>query len=446
MLDVLRGRRRRLRGVVAALAAGIGLYAVCAYALAGASASAAGGCGTITTFVNYVCGKAGSANPSLSPALIGWANDQGGTIISTGPEATAASQLAVNWVNKYAGGISGHPLKLATCLIKNSEEEGLACGDQFLANKNIHVIDYGSTEIGGATIDSTVNGKIPLIEGFANAAPDLTTPNTYILFTAGPYAYYGFGTFVAQHLHAKTAAVLYPQGTAYESFASAAKVALAAEGVKSTVIGYSPTSTALEGALTAAGAPSAGAVVLVGGTPASCVALNKGLNTLGVSSSKVVGDFSCGISSEKAGYGGDLPHWYFGEAQSGDSLTNSSVGVQYRKALAEFGATSNTTDVWYSGMFGVILTLAQFMNRVGYSHLSNAAMAAQAKAFRGPLLLGEPHPLCGKYPDAKPLCGGGDHFFQYLGNGKFKAIGAWDEVPCALQKRVHAKDACKYGG
>jgi hypothetical protein len=181
----------------------------------------------------------------------------------------------------------------------------------------------------------------------------------------------------------------------------------------------------------------------VGGTPASCVALNKGLQTLGVSPSKVVGDFSCGISSEKAGYGGDLPHWYFGEAQSGDSLTNDSVGQQYRKALAEFGQSSNVTDVWYSGMFGVMLTLAQFMNRVGYSHLSNATMAAQAKAFRGPLLLGEPHPYCGKYPSAPANCGGGDHFFQYLGNGKFTPIGAWDDVPCDLQKSLKAKAPCK---
>jgi branched-chain amino acid transport system substrate-binding protein len=442
LLGVLRHRSRSIRLLAAVAAACIGAYAALAYAAAGHS-EAASQCGSLTTFVNYVCGKSGAANPKLSPALIGWSNNQGGTIISEGPEATAAAQFAVDWINKYAGGIDGHPLKLVTCLIKNSEEEGLACGNQFLANKNIHVISYGATATGGATIDSTVGGKIPLIEGFATNPSDVKNPNTYILFTATPFDYYGFGTFAKEVLHAKTAAIVYPQGSGYQNSAGSAKTSMEAEGIKPTVVGYDVTSSALEGALTAAGAQTADAVVLVGGTPAACVALNKGLTTLGVSPSKVIGDFSCGISSEKAGYGGDLPKWYFGEAQSGDSLTNSSVGKQYRAALAALGQSSNVTDVWYSGMFGTILTIAQFMNRVGFAKLSNRAMAAQAKAFRGPLLLGEPHPFCGKYPSAPSNCGGGDHFFQYLGNNKFKPIGSWDDVPCVLQKKLHAKSPCK---
>lgn len=442
MLGVLRQRSRSVRFYAAVLAACIGVYAAFAYADAGHSEAASSSCGTLTTFVNYVCGKAGSANPKLSPALIGWSNDQGGTIISEGPEATTAAQFAVNWINKYADGIDGHPVKLVTCLIHNSEEEGQACGNAFLANKNLHVISYGATATGGATIDSTVGGKIPLIEGFATNPSDVKNPNTYILFTATPFDYYGFGTFAKETLHAKTAAIVYPQGSGYQNSAASAQTSMESEGIKPTVVGYNVASSDLEGALAAAGAATADVIVLVGGTPASCVALDKGLKTLGVSPSKVVGDFSCGISSEKSGYGGDLPHWYFGEAQSGDSLTSDSVGVQYRKALAEFGSTTDVTDVWYSGMFGAILTIAQFMNKVGYTHLSNAAMAAQAKAFRGPLLLGEPHPYCGKYSVAPANCGGGDHFFQYEGNGVFKPIGAWDDVPCVLQKKLHAKAAC----
>ncbi len=215
-----------------------------------------------------------------------------------------------------------------------------------------------------------------------------------------------------------------------------------AAGITSKLVGYSPTSTALEGALTAAGAQPAGVVSVSGAGPSTCIALDKGLQTLGVSPSKVVADFTCGISSEKAGYGGDPPFWYYGEAQSGDSLTHDSVGTQYRKALAEFGLSTDVTDVWYSGMFGTMLTIAQFMNKIGFAHLSNAALAAQAKAFRGPLLLGEPHPYCGKYPSAPANCGGGDHFFQYEGNGAFKPIGAWDDVPCVLQKKLHAKVPC----
>ncbi len=402
-------------------------------------ASPGGKCGDESNFVAYVCGKPGSADPGLPPVEIGWANDQGGSIISEGPEATAAAQLAVNWINKYADGIDGHPLKLVTCFIRNSESDGKACADEFLANPDIHVISYGATAVGAATIDAGIAGKIPIIEGFALNPSDVTNPNTYVLFTASPFDYYAWGTFAQQVLHAKSMAIVYPQGTGFQNSAEAAVVSARSLGIAAKSVGYNPSSTSLTGALVAAGAQTADMVVNVGGTPSTCVAIYKGLQALGINQDKVVGDFSCGLNSEKAAYGGDLPHWYFGEAQSGDALTNDPVGVQYRAALAAFGASSDVSDVWYSGMFGTMATIAQFMNKIGYDKISPATLAAQAKAFRGPLLLGEPHPYCGKYPSAPANCGGGDRFFKYEGNGVFQPVSAWTDVPLPLQKELHAK-------
>jgi branched-chain amino acid transport system substrate-binding protein len=396
-------------------------------------------CGSEANFVNYVCGKPGTANPALAPVLIGWSNDQGGSIISEGPEATAAAQLAVNWINKYADGIDGHPLQLVTCFIENSEQDGKACANEFLANKNIHVISYGATAVGAQTIDAGIAGKIPIIEGFALNPSDVTNPNTYVLFTASPFDYYAWGTFAEQVLHAKSMAIVYPQGTGFQNSAEAAVVSAKAVGISVKSVGYNPASTDLTGALVAAGAQTADMVVNVGGTPSTCVAIDKGLQQLGISPDKVVGDFSCGLDSEKAAYGGDLPHWYYGEAQSGDSLTNDPVGIQYRAALAAFGASSDVSDVWYSGMFGTMATIAQFMNKIGYANISGATLAATVKAFRGPLLLGEPNVYCDNYPSAPANCGGGDRFFQYEGNGVFSPVSAWTNVPVQLQEQLHAK-------
>ena len=120
---------------------------------------------------------------------------------------------------------------------------------------------------------------------------------------------------------------------------------------------------------------------------------------------------------------------------------SSKVGVAYRKALAEFGATKDTPDVWYSGMFGSILTIAQFMNRVGYSKLSPATIEAQVKKFRGPLLLGQPKVQCGKFPAYPANCGDGDHFFRYEGNGKYVPVSPWTYMPLSVAKKLHAKSA-----
>ena len=401
--------------------------------------SGSGECGDESNFVAYVCGKPGAADPSLSPVEIGWANDQGGSIVSEGPEATDAAQLAVDWINKYAGGIDGHPLKLVTCFIQNSESEGKGCANKFLADPNIHVISYGATATGAQTINAGIAGKIPIIEGFALNPSDVTNPNTYVLYTASPFDYYAWGTFAQEVLHAKSMAIVYPQGTGFQNSAQAAVVSAQSLGISVKSVGYDPSSTSLTGALVAAGAQTADMVVNVGGTPSTCVAIHKGLQTLGISEDKVVGDFSCGLDSEKAAYGGDLPHWYFGEAQSGDALTDSQIGQQYRAALAAFGASKNVSDVWYSGMFGTIATIAQFMNKAGYDKVSPATLATEVKAFRGPLLLGEPKVFCGKYPSAPANCGGGDRFFKYEGNGVFSPVSIWTDVPLPLQKQLNAK-------
>ena len=59
------------------------------------------------------------------------------------------------------------------------------------------------------------------------------------------------------------------------------------------------------------------------------------------------------LESEKEAYGGDIPNSIFGQAQSGDGLTQTD-GKQYLAALEAFGAEKNRPDVWYSGMFGTM--------------------------------------------------------------------------------------------
>ncbi len=399
-----------------------------------------GKCGSLENFVDYVCGKPGAADPSKPPVKIGWVNNQDGSIVSLGPQATDAAQFAVDWVNKYAGGIGGRKLELVKCYVKNSEEEGKACADKFLADKDISMITYGSVGPGANTINAAIKSAgIPVIEGFAINASDTQSPNHFILFTAAPFDYYAWGTLGRDHLKAKTGAIVYPQGTGYQNSAKAAEEAMTTVGIKTKSVGFDPDSTNLVGALVAAGAQTADMVVNVGGTPATCVAINKGQKQLKIPDEKVVGDFSCALESEKEAYGGDIPNWLFGQAQSGDGLTDSPTGKQYLAALEAFNAAKNRPDVWYSGMFGALLTVAQTLNKVGPDKISPDAIKDQIKQWRGPLLLGQPQPYCGKYPSSPANCGGGDRFFRYDGKDKWTPISDWSDVPIELQKKLNAK-------
>ena len=399
-----------------------------------------GECGSLDNFVDYVCGKPGAADPSKKPVKIGWVNNQGGSIVSLGPQATDAAQFAVDWINKYAGGIGGHKLELVTCFVKNSEEEGKACADKFLADKEISMITFGSVGPGANTINASIKSAgIPVIEGFSINASDALSPNHYILFTAAPFDYYAWGTLGRDTLKAKTGAIVYPQGTGYQNSAKAAEEAMKAVGIKTKSVGFDPDSTNLVGALVAAGAQTADMVVNVGGTPSTCIAINKGQKQLKIPDEKVVGDFSCALESEKEAYGGDIPKWLFGQAQSGDGLTDSPIGKQYLAALTAFGAQKNRPDVWYSGMFGAMLTIGQTLNKVGPDKITSDSIKTEIAKWRGPLLLGQPHPFCGKYPTSPANCGGGDRFFRYEGKDKWTPVSEWSDVPIELQRKLGAK-------
>jgi hypothetical protein len=52
---------------------------------------------------------------------------------------------------------------LKTCFIRSAEEEGTTCGQQFLANKSISVIDEGAVAIGDQSFQSTIGSAKPVI-------------------------------------------------------------------------------------------------------------------------------------------------------------------------------------------------------------------------------------------------------------------------------------------
>jgi len=428
-------------GACAWLAAGLPAAGAATGSPVPAAHTAVAGVTDITNFVKYVDGKPGSANPKLAPALIGWSsNDSGGSVVSVGPEASAAAQLAVNWINKYAGGIGGHPLMLDSCIVKNAEEEGLACAQGFLNNPKVSVVSFGALSVGAQTEDATIAGKKPIIQGFSLNNSDVVTPNEYILFGPGPFAIYPTAQFAKQYLHATTAAVIYPNEAGLLENAQGLKLTDAAAGIKTTTVAFDPTTSDLTGALTAAHAQTAGMVFLDITDQNQCLAAGKAINTLGISPTKVVGFSQCDQPAIKSQYpGGDYPHFVSNLSQSGSALVNDPTGVAFANAVSKFGPRDLALDDWYSGMFGQILTIAQFMNKVGYSHLSPAAIKAQVKAFTGPLLLGSSKIQCGKYPAVPAACSDSVYYFRYNGNGKWSRASGQVEPPLALQKQLLAR-------
>ena len=159
----------------------------------------------MTNYVKYVEGKAGKANPKLSPVHVGFVNQQGGAIV-IGANATNGAQLAVNYANAALGGVDGHPIELNTCFIASAEAEGTTCGEKFLPTKGLSVIDEGAVATGIQSLYRTLGGSRPVIAGVAITPVDAVQKHAVILFGDGLHVLPPYATYAKNVLHAKTVA------------------------------------------------------------------------------------------------------------------------------------------------------------------------------------------------------------------------------------------------
>jgi branched-chain amino acid transport system substrate-binding protein len=394
------------------------------------SAAGSGGAGSksVTDYLSYVDGKAGAADSSLSPVTIGFVNQQGGSQ-SIGPLATTGAQIAVKYINTELGGIGGHPLVLKTCFIRSAEEEGTTCGQQFLANKSISVIDEGAVAIGDQSFQSTIGTAKPVIVGVAVTPLDGAKKSNVVLFGDATHVLGPFGTYARDVLHAKTAALVYPNIAGITVGAQAIADSLKAVGVNVKKVGYDESQTDLIGPLTSAGAQTADLVIPYSDS-SGCVNLAKGLKQLGITDTKkILSAPLCLNGLVAAGLGGDFPIWSYAIASSLYGDPTDPGMPAYMKVMAKYGTPAVAPDPWVIVTFGQVLTTARFLNQVGASSITPTAVLDKAKAFTGPVALGAPALQCGKYPAAPGICNDRTQFFLYKGKHAFVKTAGWLQPP-----------------
>jgi branched-chain amino acid transport system substrate-binding protein len=380
------------------------------------TASGTGGAGaqSVTNYLTYTGGKPGAATSSLAPVEIGWLNQQGGAS-AVGPLATAGAQMAVKYINAELGGVDGHPLQLVTCFIASTDAEGTTCGQQFAANKKIDVIGEGGVAIGVQPFYTAIGNKTPVIVGVAATGTDGAQPNAVILFGDATHVLGPFGTYATQVLHAKTAALVYPEIPGITEGAAAIEQALQSAGVKVTAVGYDESQTDLTSVLLAAGASTAGMVIPYSDST-GCVNLAKSLKELGITDAKkIVSAPLCLNGQVAAGLGGSWPLWTYAIASSnyGD-MTDPGMPL-YMSVSGKFESPADAPDPWNIVAFSQVLTIDKFMNEIGYANLSPSAILAKAKSFTGPVALGAPSLDCGEFSSAPAVCNDRAQFFEFTG-------------------------------
>ena len=383
--------------------------------------------GPVTNYLTYVGGKAGKANPKLSPVVIGVLNTQGGQVL-IGPNWTKGAELAAKYVNTYLGGVQGHPLVLSECFTTSAEEDGTKCGQKFANDKRISVIAMGAVAVGNQSFYAALGGKKPIVSGVALLPVDATQKNEFALFGTNDSVLGPWGTFAKVQLHAKTAAVIYPQVPGIDVGAKVEKTSLEDAGITTKLVGFDPTATDLTGPLTAAGAQTAD-IVVPQSNAAGCVNVAKTLQQLGVPGSKVVSNPLCLSGDVAAGLGGDLAPWIYGIASTLPGDKTDKAAVPYNKAMTQLGQAKLAGDAWVIVSWGEILTIVKQMNKLGVANSTAAKLTTAIRGFKGPQALGAPSLDCGKYKTEPAACNDQTQFFQYEGKGVFKRLTGWLRPP-----------------
>jgi len=383
--------------------------------------------GPVTNYNTYVGGH-GAANPKLSPVYVGAINTQGGQVL-VGPGWTQGVLTAIQYVNRYLGGVmGGHPLRAVYCFTTSAEEEGTKCGQRFANDKRIKVVEFGAVAVGNQSFYAALGNVKPTVGGVELFPVDAKRKNGFALFGTNDSVLGPWGTFGKDVLHAKTASIVYMQVPGIDYGATVEKNSLESAGIKVTMVGFPATATDLTGPLTASGAQNSD--MIIPQTPANgCVAVAKALASLGKSSTPVVSNPLCLTPEVAQGLGGDLAKWDYGIASSlGFDLSDPAV-PPFVKGLTLVGQPKLAADAWVIVAWGQILTTVKLMNQIGFANMTSAKFTSTIRAFKGPQALGAPSLQCGKYPTEPAACNDQTQFFQYQGAGKFKRITGFLRPP-----------------
>ena len=372
------------------------------------SAASAGGASSsltsadVSLALKYVGGKAGKADPSKSPIVIGFVNQQGG--VPSFPELGHAADAAVAFVNNELGGVDGHPVQLDKCIIQ-AEEDGQKCAAQFLADKDIEITNFSLSVYGNATFYKTVGGKFPVLVSVAGVAADYDTPDVYEL-DGGGSGVLNKMALDSKALGAKTISIISSNNPAGKFITGTVLIPqLKSLGITAHAVYISDTSTTPDyvSALQASGAASSDAVMLVPVAPAGCISLYNAMKQLAISK-PVVTDFWCSNDPVPASTGGGPAGWQISSLAE-NPLLSSPQATEFQDAMTAYGEKAWVNVGSTPRTFGDILTIVKFANAIGADNLTPQAFQKQILAFHGPMFM-VPGPIaCGQNKTYVGICG-----------------------------------------
>lgn len=388
----------------------------------------------VTNFVGFVGGTPGTkANPKLSTIDIGWINQQGGSE-DIAPETTIGAQLGVEYINKYGGGLDGHPAKLVSCYVPDTVSGATTCGQEMANNKNVSVVEFGADAIGNQAMESAIAPTHkPIVYLIALSEVDDTYSPGFALFGDGSHVEGPWAT-AAEYLHAKSVALINEDTPGSQVNVDITEAAMKYAHIPIKVVNFDPSSTDLTAPLEAAGAASA-SLVIGDVSGSDCSNLYQAVKQLGIKA-KIAVNAPCATTQAATGDGGQLPNgWYYLAANSFYQDKADPANAAFLKVVKDFNQVQWAPDPWVSDAFGETLSVEQWITTLlkAGKPVTPANIAATAHAFKGPVPNGAPNLDCGKYAaeGAPAVCNDKVQFLVDR-NGDFVPLTGWVGPPAGF--------------
>lgn len=388
--------------------------------------SASGG-GIDVKLAQKYSGLEGSGEAKKTPITLGLINQEGGLV--SNPEFRVAAQAAADYLNKELGGIDGHPVTFDSCNVVSAESDGQKCGQEMLAKDDVKFIIQGGLNIGTQAFHATVDGKKPVLIAVANPGPDATAANSFALNASSLAGKATTPIFMSQVLKAKTVAMIADDNPGNQAIAKGITQGLEAAGITVKLTTYPAGSSDLLTPLAAVGSSGADVIQPISVTPTACIAMAKAYEQSGLT----IPLYSSGLCASDAVKKalGDFPKWIYSGTMLQINAPDKTGQVDlYKAIMAKYAPEGAELGSNAPAGFSSVFAAAKILAATGADKLSTDTIAATAKDFSGPLLMGSPVVKFGGNPQLPTIGSFAALYYDYKGDGTWTdASDGWVNLP-----------------
>ncbi len=403
----MRNRRNRLRfaGIVA-----IGALTLAACSSSPSSSSAQAGSKS-SSASSSSASALGNKTASGTPIQLGFINENAGSII-TFPEATAAAQAAVDYINNNLGGVDGHPIHLDSCVTDGTPSSSESCAQQMVADHVVGV--FGGVDLNMDAWYSTLNSaNIPVVGGVPLTPADYVAKDAYNYFGGDVTATASTGLYVHEFMpKVKSVSILTTSTNAAASTIAEIKNPLQHWGVSVKVVDASATQN--DWTAPYISAESSQAIILLP-TDQNCISTAQAQASQH-SHVPVVTVSTCFNSSVLKATNGEMNGWVESSQTMSNPQGTSADAKIFQAVMAKYAPTSILNGFAPVTFENIMTTYQSVLEPLGFANVTPTNIEKQiTRPAGGKVFLGTTY----KCPGAAPypaICNTQARFYKIEGN------------------------------